>query len=314
MSPFLARRLVGVVINLILVSMFVFGMLRLVPGDTAIEVLGETATTDQLEQFREEYGLDQPVVGQYKDWVVGLLTGDFGKSLTSKNDVTKDFMERLPITLEIVFFSFTISTFLGISVGILSAQHQNSFLDISLRLIATLALAVPNFLLLSLLLIVPARLFNYAPPFGETDIFANPIENLRLILPPTAILALSSSAIMMRFTRSGFLGVMRQDYIRTARSKGLTERTIAMRHALRNALPPVLTLAGLQLGGLLGGSVILEQVMSLPGLGSWTLQAVQAKNYPVVMIVTLYGAVTLMTINLILDFVYAAVDPRIRYW
>jgi peptide/nickel transport system permease protein len=314
MSPFLARRLVGVVINLILVSMFVFGMLRLVPGDTAIEVLGETATTDQLEQFREEYGLDQPVVGQYKDWVFGLLTGDFGKSLTSKNDVTKDFMERLPITLEIVFFSFTISTFLGISVGILSAQHQNSFLDISLRLIATLALAVPNFLLLSLLLIVPARLFNYAPPFGETDIFANPIENLRLILPPTAILALSSSAIMMRFTRSGFLGVMRQDYIRTARSKGLTERTIAMRHALRNALPPVLTLAGLQLGGLLGGSVILEQVMSLPGLGSWTLQAVQAKNYPVVMIVTLYGAVTLMTINLILDFVYAAVDPRIRYW
>jgi ABC-type dipeptide/oligopeptide/nickel transport system permease component len=156
-------------------------------------------------------------------------------------------------------------------------------------------------------------MFGYAPPFGATDPFSSPFENLRLFLPPTILLALGSSAVLMRFTRSGFLEVMRQDYIRTARAKGLQERNVTFRHALRNALPPVMTLAGLQLGGLLGGSIILERVMSLPGLGTWTLQAVEFKDYPVVMIVALYSAMTIMMISLIIDIAYAAVDPRIRY-
>jgi peptide/nickel transport system permease protein len=172
---------------------------------------------------------------------------------------------------------------------------------------------VPNFVLLTLLLIIPARLFSYAPPFGATDIFASPVENLRLFLPPTLMLAIGGSAVLMRYTRSGFLEIMRQDYIRTARSKGLNERAITLRHAFRNALPPVMTLAGLQLGGLLGGSVILERVMSLPGLGSWLLASIQFKDYPVVMIVSLYSAFNLMIISLIIDVAYAYVDPRIRY-
>jgi peptide/nickel transport system permease protein len=208
--------------------------------------------------------------------------------------------------------SFTFTLLIGISFGILSALRQNSLTDMSVRFVAIFGLAVPNFLILTLLLIVPARLWGYAPPFGATDPFENPIENLRLFVPPTLLLAISSSAVLMRFTRSGFLEVLRQDYIRTARAKGLEERVITMRHAFRNALPPVLTLAGLQLGGLLSGSIILERVMGLPGLGTWTLDAIGNKDIPVVMIVSLYTAMVLMTINLVIDLAYGLIDPRIR--
>ena len=299
-------------LNLFLVSVFVFAMLRLVPGDPALAILGETSTAEQAAAFRAEFGLNRSPVEQYVDWSTGLLTGDLGRSLRSGQNVTKDFFSRLPITLEIVLLSFMVTTALGITFGILAARHQNGASDMFVRIFATLAIALPNFVLLTLLLIIPARMFNYAPPFGATDPFESPLENLRLFLPPTMVLALGSAAILMRFTRSGFLEVMRQDYIRTARSKGLNERVVTLRHALRNALPPVMTLAGLQLGGLLSGSVILERVMSLPGLGSWTLQAVEFKDYPVVMVVALYTAMTIMLINLAIDMAYALVDPRIR--
>jgi peptide/nickel transport system permease protein len=180
------------------------------------------------------------------------------------------------------------------------------------RVFAIFGLAVPNFLILTLLLIVPARIWGYAPPFGATNPFDSPVDNLRLFIPPTLLLSISSSAVLMRFTRSGFLEVLRQDYIRTARAKGLEERVVTMRHAFRNALPPVLTLAGLQLGGLLSGSIILERVMGLPGLGTWTLDAIGNKDIPVVMIVSLYTATVLMTINLVIDLAYGLIDPRIR--
>jgi peptide/nickel transport system permease protein len=299
-------------LNLFLVSIFVFAMLRVVPGDAAVAILGETSRTDQQEKFREEYGLNKSPPRQYVDWTSGVLTGDFGRSLRSGKNVTTDFFDRLPITLEIVVLSFITTTVIGITFGILSALRQNSATDMGVRIFATMAIALPSFVLLTLLLIIPARLWSYAPPFGATDPFANPVENLRLFVPPTLLLALGSAAILLRYTRSGFLEVLRQDYIRTARSKGLSERDVTLRHALRNALPPVMTLAGLQLGGLLGGSVILERVMSLPGLGSWLLQAVEFKDYPVVMIVAMYTALTIMTINLVIDIAYGMIDPRIR--
>ena len=299
-------------LNLLLVSIFVFAMLRVVPGDAAVAILGETSRTDQQEKFREEYGLNKSPPRQYVDWTIGVLTGDFGRSLRSGKNVTTDFFDRLPITLEIVVLSFITTTVIGITFGILSALRQNSATDMGVRIFATMAIALPSFVLLTLLLIIPARLWSYAPPFGATDPFADPVENLRLFVPPTLLLALGSAAILLRYTRSGFLEVLRQDYIRTARSKGLSERDVTLRHALRNALPPVMTLAGLQLGGLLGGSVILERVMSLPGLGSWLLQAVEFKDYPVVMIVAMYTALTIMTINLVIDIAYGMIDPRIR--
>lgn len=312
MTSFLTRRFAAMALNLFLVSIFVFAMLRVVPGDAAVAILGETSRTDQQEKFREEYGLNKSPLKQYVDWTSGVLTGDFGRSLRSGKNVTTDFFDRLPITLEIVVLSFITTTVIGITFGIWSALRQNSATDMWVRIFATMAIALPSFVLLTLLLIIPARLWSYAPPFGATDPFANPVENLRLFVPPTLLLALGSAAILLRYTRSGFLEVLRQDYIRTARSKGLSERDVTLRHALRNALPPVMTLAGLQLGGLLGGSVILERVMSLPGLGSWLLQAVEFKDYPVVMIVAMYTALTIMTINLVIDIAYGMIDPRIR--
>lgn len=313
MTNYIVRRLLQLCLNLVLVSIFVFAMMRVVPGDTASAILGEQATLEQLEAFRDKHGLGGSLVQQYARWASGILTGDFGTSLRSGNSVAKDFFVRLPITLEIVVLSFTMTTALGIFTGILAARHQNTAIDMALRVVSTAGISVPNFVLLTLLLIVPARLFSYAPPFGATNIFDNVFDNLRLFLPPTLMLAIGSSAVLMRYTRSGFLEVMRQDYIRTARSKGLQERTVALRHAFRNALPPVMTLAGLQLGGLLGGSVILERVMGLPGLGDWLLASIQFKDYPVVMIVALYSAFNLMIISLIVDIAYAYVDPRIRY-
>ncbi len=302
----------GFVLNLFLVSVFVFTLLRLVPGDAAANILGQEASPENLERFREVHGLNGSWFEQYTRWAGGFLRGDFGKSLWSHTSVTSTFFSRLPITLEIVVLSFAFTLMFGISAGIISALKQDSLTDMLVRVFAIFGLAVPNFLILTLLLIVPARYFGYAPPFGATNPFDSPIDNLRLFVPPTLLLALSSSAVLMRFTRSGFLEVLRQDYIRTARSKGLNERVITMRHAFRNALPPVLTLAGLQLGGLLSGSVILEKVMGLPGLGAWTLDAIQNKDIPVVMLVSMYTAVVLMSINLIIDLTYALIDPRIR--
>ncbi|HWC28900.1 MAG TPA: ABC transporter permease [Dehalococcoidia bacterium] len=312
MSAYLTRRLIGFGINLVLVSMFVFTLLRLVPGDAAANILGVEATPEALADFREKHGLNGSLLEQYSRWAGGIIQGDFGKSLWSHTSVTSTFLDRLPVTLEIVMLSFTFSMLIGITSGIFSALRQNSLTDISVRVFAIFGLAVPNFLILTLLLIVPARIWGYAPPFGATNPFDSPVDNLRLFIPPTLLLSISSSAVLMRFTRSGFLEVLRQDYIRTARAKGLEERVVTMRHAFRNALPPVLTLAGLQLGGLLSGSIILERVMGLPGLGTWTLDAIGNKDIPVVMIVSLYTATVLMTINLVIDLAYGLIDPRIR--
>ena len=312
MTAYLTRRLIGFVINLVLVSMFVFTLLRLVPGDAAANILGQEASPEALVDFREKHGLNGSLFEQYTRWGGGILQGDLGKSLWSHTSVTSTFFDRLPVTLEIVVLSFTFTLLIGITSGILSALRQNSITDMSVRILAIFGLAVPNFLILTLLLIIPARYAGYAPPFGATNPFDSPIDNLRLFVPPTLLLSISSSAVLMRFTRSGFLEVLRQDYIRTARAKGLEERVVTMRHAFRNALPPVLTLAGLQLGGLLSGSIILERVMGLPGLGSWTLDAIGNKDTPVVMIVSLYTAMVLMTINLVIDLAYGLIDPRIR--
>jgi peptide/nickel transport system permease protein len=313
MRAYLTRRMIGFCINMILVSFFVFGLLRMVPGDAAANIMGQDATPENLELFREEHGLNGSFLDQYLRWAGGILQGDFGKSLWSHTSVTSEFMSRLPITLEIVILSFTFTLVMGITAGIMSALRQNSISDLSIRVFAIFGLAVPQFLLLTLLLIVPARMFGYAPPFGATDPFADPVSNLQLFIPPTLLLSIGSAAVLMRFTRSGFLEVLRQDYIRTARAKGLEERVITLRHAFRNALPPVLTLAGLQLGGLLSGSIILEVVMGLPGLGVWTIDALDNKDVPVVMIVSLYSAVVLMTINLVIDLSYGLIDPRIRF-
>ncbi len=313
MTTYIIRRLTGAVLNLVLVSVFVFFLLAVMPGDVSASFIGVDARPEQIEEWREANGLNRPLPVRYVEWAKGFLTGDMGTSFRSNRPVVDEFKTRLPVTLEIVLIGITITVAFGITGGIISAMRQNSTSDYSIRLLAVAGLSIPNFLLLTLLLILPAKFLGYAPPFSAVGFLENPRANLELFVPATALLAVSSSAGLVRLTRSAFLEVLRQDYMRTARAKGLSERVITMRHALRNALPPILTLAALQLVNLLGGSIILESIMGLPGLGVWTLTAISGKDYPIVMAVAIYTAAVLMAVNLIVDLTYAWIDPRIRY-
>ncbi|HET8943950.1 MAG TPA: ABC transporter permease [Dehalococcoidia bacterium] len=312
MQRYIAQRLIGIAINLFLVTLVIFFALRLVPSNVAAEVLGQNATPQQYQAFNAKYGLDDPAIVQFSRWIGGIIRGDFGQSFRSNISVSDEFRKRLPITLEVVIISFVFTSIMGVTFGAVSALKQNSLIDYGVRLFSIFGLSIPNFLLLTCLLIFPARWWGYAPRFGATSFLDDPTGNLRLFVPATFMLAIGASAGLMRLTRSAFLEVVRQDYVRTARAKGLRERAVILRHELRNALLPVLTLLGIQLGGLLGGSIILEQVMGLPGLGTWALAAISINDFPVVMIVALYTAVVVMAINLLVDVSYALLDPRVR--
>ena len=312
MGRYIGQRILLLLPNLVLVTLFVFFLLRLVPGDIAADVLGPLASHEQYAEFRQEHGLNKPVYEQYADWALKLLQGDLGTSLRSNFSVSSEFVRHLPVTLEIVVIGFTFATSMGILFGIISAVNQNTLLDYTVRLIALFGLSIPGFLLLTVLLIVPARFFAYSPPFGANSLFEDPWDNLRLYVPPALVLAFGSATSLMRITRTAFLDVLRQDYMRTARAKGLDGRTIILRHGLRNVLAPIVTVAGVILGNLLAGSVIVEAVMALPGLGTWSLRAIQSQDYPIVMAFALYVALVMMLLNLVIDLLYAFIDPRVR--
>lgn len=312
MQQYILRRLLAMVLNVFIASVVIFFALRLIPSNVAAEVLGQNATPEQYAEFNRKYGLDDPALVQFARWVSGAVRGDLGRSFHSNIAVAEEFKKRLPITLEVVILSFGLAASMGVVFGTVSALKQNSVADFAVRLFAIFGLSIPNFLLLTCLLIFPARWWGYAPRFGATSFFDDPVGNLRLFVPATFMVAVGASATLMRLTRSSFLEVMRQDYVRTARAKGLRERVVILRHQLRNALLPVLTLMGIQLGNLLGGSIILEQVMGLPGLGRWAVDAIAINDYPILMAVALYAVLVVMTINLLVDVSYAVLDPRVR--
>jgi peptide/nickel transport system permease protein len=312
-TAYVSRRIIGLVLNLVLISMFLFLTLRFLPGDAATNVLTQTSNEEQRQAWRHQYGLDKAPVAQYLHWAGGVVTGDLGKSFRSGRPVREEFLNRLPVTLEVVLLSFTFTSIFGVTGGIIAAVRQDSIWDYGVRFVAIFGVSIPSFLLLTLLLLIPARMFHYAPPFGAAYFLDNPLNNLRLMVPPTLVLAVSGSAVLMRFTRTAMLDVLRQDYVRTARSKGLAERTVIIKHAMRNALPTVMTFMGLQIGFLLGGSIILESILGLPGLGTWGLASLSLKDYPNFLIFALWAAGALMVINLIVDVLYALVDPRITY-
>lgn len=313
MGGYLTRRFIGITFNLLLVSLLLFFLLRLVPGDITLTILTESSTAEQREQFRIQHGLDKGPLEQYVRWLGNALTGNLDKSFRSGLPVADEFKSRFPVTMEIVVLSFFFTSIIGITGGIVAATKQDSGWDYGARFMAIFGISIPSFLLLTLMLILPARWFDYAPPFGATRFLDNPVQNLQLFVPPTLLLAIGGSATLLRLTRTAMLDVMRQDYLRTARSKGLAEKSVIFKHAVRNALPPVLTFMGLQLSTLLGGSIIVEQVMGLPGLGTWALAAIQSKDYPIVLAFSVYAAAMLMFISLAVDLLYAFLDPRVRY-
>lgn len=314
MSQYIAKRLLASVLILFVISILVFVAVRAIPGDVCKIVLNvQDVDQAQCDAVRKELGLDEPVVTQYLKYMGGVLTGDWGKALISRQDVWHEIKIRIPLTIELTVLATGFALLIALPMGIISAMKQDSAIDYVLRIVSIGWLSLPSFWIATMLIVFPARWWGYSPPVGYVDIWEDPLRNLEQLYLPAFSLGLALSASLARITRSSMLEVLRQDYIRTARAKGLKDRVVVIRHAMKNAMIPVVTLFGLQVGVLFGGTVVLEGIFSLPGLGFLTFQAVTVKDYTQVQGVVLFFAFVLVTINLLVDLSYAWFDPRIRY-
>jgi peptide/nickel transport system permease protein len=271
------------------------------------------AYAETIEALRHELGLDKPLHEQYLTWIGGVLQGDLGRSLWTKEPVLMEFARRFPVTLELTFLTIIISVTFGIGVGVFSAIRQETWIDYLGRVVAILALAVPYFWLAILVVVLPAIYWRWTPLWTYVPLSTDALENLKIMIFPALVFGMSRAGPIMRITRSAMLEVQRQDYIRTAWAKGLPERSVILRHAIKNALIPVVSIIGLQIHFYLGGTVIIESIFRLPGMGSFFFEALIRRDFPVVQSVNLIVASFALLLNLIVDFSYAYLDPRIRY-
>ncbi len=317
MRRYLIQRVLAFLPILIGVSLLVFMAIRLIPGDVITATLGTEAgmlTDTQRESLRRYYGLDRPVTEQYVNWITRAVVGDLGISTRHGKPVTELIAERFPVTLQLALMAVTLGLLVGVPLGIIAAVRYNSILDLLVRLLALAGLVMPGFLVGTLIIFVLSTVFGFLPNAGNLARFnENPGLNLQQMIFPAITLGFAFSASIMRMTRSSMLEVLGEDYVRTARSKGLRERQVVTRHALRNALIPVVTLVGVEMGYLLGGTFIIETLFSLPGLGRLLINAISQRDYALVQGATLFIAFTFVLINLVIDLLYAAVDPRISY-
>jgi peptide/nickel transport system permease protein len=311
---YVLRRFALAVPTLFLVSVIVFVMMRLMPGDVVIRMVEGQAYAPTIEAMRKDLGLDRPAYVQYADWIGGILTrGDFGRSYWTRQPIWDEFAHRFPVTLELAILTILVSVVIGVAIGIVSAVRQDSPADYVGRVLAILALSVPYFGLAVVVVVVPAILFKWTPVWTYVPFTENPLENLKIMLVPALVFGVTRAGPIMRIMRSALLDVLRQEYIRTAWSKGLPERGIVLRHALKNALIPVISLIGLQMPLYIGGSVIMETIFRLPGVGLFFFEALTRMDYPVVQSVNLIVATMVVGLNLAIDLSYAFLDPRIRY-
>ena len=314
MKRYVLRRLALALPTLGLVSVIVFSMMRLMPGDVVLRMVEGQAYAPTLDALRRELGLDRPAYVQYLDWIGGIvLHGDFGQSYWTRQPILDEFARRFPVTLELAALTILISVVIGVLVGIVSAVRQDSVSDYVGRVVAIFALSVPYFGLAVLVVVLPSIYFRWTPVWTYVPFTADPLENLKIMLVPALVFGVTRAGPIMRITRSALLDVLRQEYIRTAWSKGLSERVIVLRHALKNALIPVISLIGLQTPLYLGGSVIVESIFRLPGVGLFFFEALTRLDYPVVQSVNLIIASLVVGLNLVIDLAYALLDPRIRY-
>jgi peptide/nickel transport system permease protein len=312
-GQYLARRLVLMVVTLLGVTFLVFLILRLIPGGVETAILGEQATPEQFEALRKSLGLDKPIMQQYVSWLSEIVRGDLGESVVSKRPIGADIRARMPVTFQLGLMAMGFSILIAVPVGILAAVRQDTLGDYAARSFAIALLSIPGFWLGTLVITFGARLFGYAPPLTYVKLFANPAQNMQIMVPPAIILGAALSGTVMRLTRAQMLEVLRQDYIRTAWSKGLREGTVVWRHALRNAAIPVVTLIGLQVPVLFGGTVVLEQIFSIPGTGRYLITAVNGRDFPVIQAVVLLIATVVVVSNLVVDVAYSVLDPRVKY-
>jgi peptide/nickel transport system permease protein len=310
---FVLRRLMGGLPTLLLVTVLVFTLTRVLPGDPARLLLGEEATPELVAQIREELGLNRPILVQYADWLWGLVRGDLGRSIRGNELVAPIIWQKLPTTLELSLFSLLVAIAIGIPAGVLAALRRNTAIDASVTVMALSGISIPNFFLGILLIYAFSIRLAWIPPSGYVEPWVDLQKNLLLMLMPAITLGTALAGAIARFTRNSMLEVLSQDYVRTARAKGLEGRVVVYKHALRNAAIPVVTVIGLQLGGLLGGAVVTEQVFSIPGFGRLLVDSVFNRDFPVLQAVVLISALAVFLINVLTDLLYAAIDPRIRY-
>ncbi len=312
MFYYIIKRLIAMLPVLALVSLIVFTIIHLTPGDPALIMLGEEATPQALAALRHELGLDQPLPVQYFVWLSHVLRGDLGRSIRTNQPVIEAITQRLPVTLELTTLAMVISIIAAIPAGIISATRRNSASDLISTTLALLGISMPSFFLAILLIFVFSLKVRWLPPMGYTPLQKGVWENLRGMVLPAVTLGTAAMAIVARLTRSTLLEALQQDYIRTARAKGLREQAVIYSHALRNAMIPITTILGLQIGFLLGGAVITETIFALPGVGRLVVASIFERDFPLVQGVVLFLALMHLVINLIVDLLYAYLDPRIR--
>ncbi len=312
MRRYLLRRLLESVVTLILVTVVVFAGVRALPGDQVRALAGEEADPAALEQLRHEYGLDQPIPVQYARYVGKAFSGDLGTSARTGLPVADTIRHALPVTLQLSVFAITIAILIGITTGVVAAVRRRTAAEWAANSVALLGLSVPNFWLGLMAVLVFAIAFPVLPASGFVSIFDNPVDSFRHLLMPAVVLGSGLAAAIMRQSRSAMLEALGADYVRTARAKGLSGRQVVLGHALRNSLIVVTTIVGLQLGVLISGAVVTEQVFVLPGFGKLTIDAVFTRDYPLIQGVVLVTATAYIGLNLLVDVLYSVIDPRVR--
>jgi peptide/nickel transport system permease protein len=320
MKQYIARRFLYGILTVFLVSLLIFALMRIAPGDVALMIAeqnsggeGSDITPEKLEEIREALGLNDPLHIQYFKWITNFIQGDWGRSLFTQRDVFDEFKLKFPVTLELVILSQIIAIVLGIPAGILMAIKQDSWIDYLLRIVSLAGLSLPSFWSATLLLLGGAYFFMWNPELGKHEITEEPIANLRQYFWPAIMLGYISAATKSRMMRSTMLEVLRQDYIRTAKSKGLSAYVVTARHAMKNSLIPVVTVIGITTALALGGSVVMERVFSLPGIGNFILEGMLSRDFPVVQSIVLFFAMAVILVNLLVDLSYGWFDPRVRY-
>lgn len=317
MTTYIMRRIVQAVFVIILVTLIVFLAMRLLPGDPIYMVLtaGQLSniTEEQVQATRHEFGLDRPLMVQYFSWVSGILRGDFGNSIMLHSSPLSMIKQGVPVTLNLSIEAFVISLIIGIPAGVICAVRRGTWIDTGVTVLSNIGITVPIFWLGTMLIYVFSLQLHALPVQGYTSPFTDIVKNIRQTIMPVLCLSIFPIASTARQTRSSMLEVMRQDYVRTAWSKGLRERTVVVNHALKNGLIPVVTLSGMGLSVIVGGSVLIETVFNIQGVGQMLVAAINSHDYPVVQAFILFIAVAVLSINLLVDISYAWLDPRIRY-
>ena len=318
MRKYVIRRVLLFIPTLVGVSIVIFIILRVIPGDIASIILGGPSgegaySLEELEALREQLGLNRPIVVQYLDWAWGVIRGDLGDSYLLSRPISDEWRRQFPVTLQLAFFTALVVSAIAIPIGILAAIKRDTWLDVVLRGWAILGLAAPTFFVAILFILGLSLYFRWLPPVGFVNMWDDPATSFQQLIFPAIALGFSSNGLLLRMTRTQLLEVMGEDYVRTARAKGLAERIVIWRHAVRNALLPIVTIGGFQIGGLLSGTIVIETVFNIPGVGLGLVRGLNARDLPLIQAYILYFAAMALAVNLIVDLTYAWLDPRIRY-